>query len=400
VIWKTQLADPLAAFHPFSSPVVFDGKVYIGLSSHCVNPCVRGRIMCLDASNGRVLWSFIAAPENSTGGGVWSSVAIDGKRRLADIGTGNFCTGTDSYSSTIVALNADTGALAWSFRKLPLGDKQNLDFGASPLLIDINGTPALVLGSKDGHCYALNRATGQLLWDTLVTDPSSVGGIIASPSAAYGLVFMGASVNGNSTGKLVALDQRDGHIVWQSAQSKQIIGATAVAGGAVFIGGVDGNLRAYDAQTGAVLWSAQMGALFGGVSVSQDRIFVGSSDKSVRAFKLASATNPPPSTTNVQLLTPNTTMKLTGGSVYTISWSVTGAGAQRQDLSLSRDGGQTWQDIATGLSGNVTSYEWTVPNVKTKSGRIRVTEFVDGREATQDQSDADFVIKKKKKSAQ
>jgi hypothetical protein len=43
VIWKTQLADPLNAFHPFSSPVVFDGKLYIGLASHCVNPCVRGR---------------------------------------------------------------------------------------------------------------------------------------------------------------------------------------------------------------------------------------------------------------------------------------------------------------------------------------------------------------------
>jgi polyvinyl alcohol dehydrogenase (cytochrome) len=399
VIWKTQLADPLNAFHAFSSPVVFDGKLYIGLASHCVKPCVRGRVVCVDISNGRILWSFIAAPENSTGGGVWSSVAVDGKRRLVYVGTGNFCTGDDTYSNALVALNADTGALAWSFKRL-VRDALNLDFGASPVLLDINGTPALVIGSKDGHCYALNRATGQLIWDVVVTDASAVGGIISSPAAAYGLVFMGSSVNWNANGKVVALDQRDGHIVWEATQSRQVMGATAVTGGAVFIGGVDGNLRAYDTRNGAVLWSAEMGSIFGGVAVSQDRVFVGSADKSVRAFKLPSGTDLPPSAPTVQLLTPNTTVKLTGGSVYTISWSVTGTGVQRQDLSLSRDGGQTWQEIATGLPANATSYEWTVPNVKTRSGRVRVSEFVDGREATQDQSDADFVIKKKKKATE
>ena len=139
-----------------------------------------------------------------------------------------------------------------------------------------------------------------------------------------------------------------------------------------------------------------MGSIFGGVAISQDRVFVGSADKSVRAFKLPSGTDPPPSAPTVHLLAPNTTVKLTGGSHYTVSWSVSGTGIQRQDLSFSRDGGQTWQDVAAGLPANVMSYEWSVPNVKTKSGRIRVSEVVDGKEASQDQSDADFVIKKKK----
>ena len=143
-----------------------------------------------------------------------------------------------------------------------------------------------------------------------------------------------------------------------------------------------------------------MGAILGGVSVSQDRVFVGSQDRSVRAFKLPSGTDPPPLAPTVQLLAPNTTVKLTGTSVYTISWSVTGTGVQHQELSFSRDGGQTWDGIVTGLPANATSYDWTVPNVKTKSGRIRVSEFVDGKETAQDQSDADFVIKKKKKAAE
>src|SRR5262245_24291727 len=76
LIWRTQLADPNQAFHIWGSPLVFDGKIYIGLASHCVNPCIIGRLVCVDASNGRVIWSFATAPEGSTGGAVWSSPVV------------------------------------------------------------------------------------------------------------------------------------------------------------------------------------------------------------------------------------------------------------------------------------------------------------------------------------
>jgi len=168
LIWRSQLADPAQAFHIWASPLVFDGKIYIGLASHCVNPCVTGRLVCVDASNGQVLWSFGTAPEGSLGGAVWSSAAVDAGRRMIYVGTGNYCTGTDLHSTAIIALNADTGALLWRFKRLPEGDLNNLDFGASPVLFDISGQPAVAVPSKDGHCYALNRATGELIWDTVV----------------------------------------------------------------------------------------------------------------------------------------------------------------------------------------------------------------------------------------
>ncbi|HWC77315.1 MAG TPA: PQQ-binding-like beta-propeller repeat protein [Blastocatellia bacterium] len=395
LIWKTQLANPLEAFHAFASPVVVDGKLYLGLASHCVNPCVRGRVVCVDIRDGRVLWSFIAAPENSTGGGVWSSVAVDSTRRLVYVGTGNFCTGDDTYSNAIVALNADTGTLAWTFKKL-VRDNRNLDFGASPVLLDINGRAALVIGSKDGHCYALDRTTGSLLWDSPVTDPNTVGGIISSPAAAYGLVFMGSSVNGSTSGQVVALDQSNGHIVWQLPQSKQVFGPASATGGAVFIGGLDGVLRAYDGRTGSVLWSAQMAPIYGGVAISQDRIFVGSADNSIRSFKVNPVVDPPPSApATVQVLSPNTKVKLKAGSSATISWSSSGAGVEAQDVSFSQDGGQTWEEVASGLAPGATSYEWTVPAIKTKKGRIRVSLMANGSAVAQDASDVNFIIKKK-----
>jgi outer membrane protein assembly factor BamB len=44
VIWRTQLADASRGWHLWSSPLVFDGKIYVGLASHCDAPCVRGTV--------------------------------------------------------------------------------------------------------------------------------------------------------------------------------------------------------------------------------------------------------------------------------------------------------------------------------------------------------------------
>jgi hypothetical protein len=52
-----------------------------------------------------------------------------------------------------------------------------------------------------------------------------------------------------------------------------------------------------------------------------------------------------------------------------------------------------------GVSANATSYEWTVPNVKPDWVAFASASY-DGTEVSQDQSDADFVIKKRKKAAE
>lgn len=377
--WRSQLADPNLAFHIWGSPLVFDGKIYIGLASHCVTPCIVGRLVCVDASDGRVLWSFATAPDGSTGGAVWSSPAVDASRRMIYVGTGNFCTGTDLHSSAIIALNADTGALIWRFKRLPQGDTNNLDFGSSPVLYDVDGAPMLALPSKDGHCYGLNRATGNLVWDTLVTDGNSRGGSIASPAAAYGKVFFGGTVN-VATGMFVALDQRDGHIVWRTSQSLPILGAAAVAGGVAFIGCDDGALHAYDASTGAELWNAQRSPMLGGVSISTTSVIVGSLDRNVYAFTLPASPPPPPppptASAAVTVISPAAGDQWTKGEKYDVGWSVSGP-VTRVDVSISRDGGDSWEVLATGLDSSAGSFQIKAKKPKSNTAIVRVTDSLD-----------------------
>jgi quinohemoprotein ethanol dehydrogenase len=67
---------------------------------------------------------------------------------------------------------------------------------------------------------------------------------------------LGAPINSTFT----AIDSRTNKIMWQKRdRSDQSYGALATAGGLVFRGKVDGNLVAYDAQSGDELWSFQTG---------------------------------------------------------------------------------------------------------------------------------------------
>ena len=104
----------------------------------------------------------------------------------------------------------------------------------------------------------------------------------------------------------------------------------------------------------------------------------------------------PPTAPVVKVLKPNTSETLTGGSIYTITWSVTGTGLWRHDVQFSADGGTTWQDVALSLSGTATTYAWAVPNVKVRNGRIKVIAYGGGGLTGQDTSDTKFQITKVK----
>ena len=235
------------------------------------------------------------------------------------------------------------------------------------------GTQALAIGSKDGHCYSLNRTNGELLWDTQITDGSSIGGTISSPAAAYGMVFMGAVVN-TKTGKVVALDQRSGRIVWEAQQPVSVIGAAAVAGGAVFIGGADGTVRAYDALTGAQLWAVQRGPFYGGLSISGTRVFAGSIDKSVYAFSLAGSQPQPKPSIVAMSPTPGEVWQVR--TKYDINWNAS-SGVSRVDVSISRDGGATWTTLATGLDATARTFRVKAKKPRSETVVVKVSDSSD-----------------------
>ncbi len=227
--WMTKVDNHPAAIIT-GSPVVFDGVVYIGVSSieetlalDPSYPCCsfRGSIVALDANTGRMLWKTFDMPDNGgrpggySGGAVWQPPAIDPKRGTLFVGTGNNytapadveacqkatptanCAAADDFFDTALALDLKSGQIKWSRRlqgidtftgtcgfgaarpapgtpNCPVPDSQDFDFGgAGPNLVgNIVG-----FGQKSGIYWALDPDSGNIVWSTLVGPGSSLGGI-------------------------------------------------------------------------------------------------------------------------------------------------------------------------------------------------------------------------------
>ncbi|MGZ3305271.1 MAG: outer membrane protein assembly factor BamB family protein, partial [Asticcacaulis sp.] len=71
----------------------------------------------------------------------------------------------NAFNSSIVALDATTGKPVWHFQTVHK-DVWDYDIGSQPTLVDLpDGTPAIVVPSKQGDIYVLDRRTGKPLHD-------------------------------------------------------------------------------------------------------------------------------------------------------------------------------------------------------------------------------------------
>ncbi len=142
-----------------------------------------GVIQGFDARTGKLAWAWdVEHPEWSgypPAGQTWTkatpnswmSSAGDEKLGLVYLPMGNFAadyisTGrpprSNQVSSSIVALDVTTGKPRWVFQAVKK-DVWDYDIGSQPSLIDYHGTPALLVASKQGDFYVLDRATGNSL---------------------------------------------------------------------------------------------------------------------------------------------------------------------------------------------------------------------------------------------
>lgn len=267
-----------------SSPVVHGGLVLIGRDTHNQGVSetggVRGGLVALDVLTGEVEWTFEPEQEQpGTGcGGIWGSPVVDPQLGYAFVGAAN-CPHADStwtaYTNAVTAVDLDTGAPVWSFR--PNGPPDDdTDFGATPnLFVDSTGRRVLGAGKKDGTYYALDPASGVLLWSTHVVDPApNIGGFIGSPAVYGGDVFGGTAIGTPSY--FHSLDGATGAVRWQGGIGPTY-GATAVVNGVAFNAALDDLLKAYDTDTGRVLWATPLsGPGFSGPAVYGDMVFIGS----------------------------------------------------------------------------------------------------------------------------
>lgn len=77
VLWQTTLGSPSKGDFIWSSPALYNGDIYVGLSSLYDCPLVQGKFFQLSATTGAILQVFDVVPNTCRGGSVWGSPAID-----------------------------------------------------------------------------------------------------------------------------------------------------------------------------------------------------------------------------------------------------------------------------------------------------------------------------------
>ena len=197
-MWSTLTVDKSKPYTITQAPRVVKGRVIIGNSGGEYG--VRGYISAYDAETGKLAWRFYTVPgdpskpfENKAmamaaktwsgqwwkhggGGVVWDAISYDPDLNLLYFGVGNGTEWNQAYRSankgdnlflsSIVALNADTGAYVWHYQVLP-GDEWDYDAVQQLVLadLDIDDKPRHVLmqANKDGFLYVLDRRTGALI---------------------------------------------------------------------------------------------------------------------------------------------------------------------------------------------------------------------------------------------
>jgi outer membrane protein assembly factor BamB len=265
-----------------SSPLVTDGLVIVGYDGHDT-PGTRAGLVALDAATGNQRWNFDSDRGGpATGcGGVWSSPSVDTDLGLVFAGTAN-CpsspTGWNPYSEAIFAVDLETGEPKWSFQ--PRGPSNNdFDFAGAPNLFEAGGKPVVGLGGKDGVYYALDRATGKLVWKRTAASTRvqgknySTGGFIGATAVGDGMVVGGTAIGGPCP-CLHGIDAGDGKLAWQQSEAGPTYAPSSIVNGVAFAGSTtDFTLRALDVESGDVLWSQPLaGGIAGGAVVSGDTV--------------------------------------------------------------------------------------------------------------------------------
>jgi outer membrane protein assembly factor BamB len=140
--------------------------------------------------------------------------------------------------SGLWALDRRTGEVRW-FRKL--GQTANSKIGASPAYR--NGR--VFVAAYDGNVYAVNAASGKILWRTKLS-----GSFYSTPAISGSRLYLGS----NSNGVVYCLNTSNGKVVWQRDLGSSVHSSPAVYNNRLFLG-VGKTFVAISTRNGSSIWS-------------------------------------------------------------------------------------------------------------------------------------------------
>ena len=317
-------------FGGISTPVIFGNRLYLQTITPGDLALTQERLVAVDAETGKVQWEkrfsvyLSDVPQRRAG---WASPAVD-------VATGNIYMLT--VGAELIALSSD-GNVLWD-RSMPeeygaitthggrttspivdgdkvivnvllqdwgdLGRPGNRYFAfdkksgqaiwisspqskhydtnySTPIIVDINGTHALIVGGTDGVFYALQTNTGKMVWSIEVSKRAILNGALFRDNIAY-ITHGEENLDSTEMGMIAAVDATGAGVLngaavkWATRGFDPTYSSPVMDNERLYAVGNEGVLGAFDLKTGAKLWTKTLGTEQKGSPVLADgKLYIG-----------------------------------------------------------------------------------------------------------------------------